>query len=64
MATLIETTLGVLHGSTRRCRPLRRLVESRLDPNDVRLLRRMRMGCCVTPLSTDRHQRIGTRERL
>jgi len=45
MATLIETTLGVLHGSTRPMQALRRLVESRLDPNDVRCCGRMRMGC-------------------
>jgi choline dehydrogenase-like flavoprotein len=45
-------------------RTLRRLLQSQLDPNDRRLLRRNADGMWLTPLSTDRHQRIGTRERL
>ena len=64
LATLIESALGVLHGSSRLVRTLRRLFQSRLDPNDRRLLRRNADGLCFTPLSTDRHQRVGTRERL
>ena len=53
-----------LHGSSRLVRALRRLLQSRLDPNDRRLLRRNADGLCFTPLSTNRHQRMGTRERL
>jgi len=64
MAMLIETAFGALRGSSRLVRTLRRLVQSRLDPNDRRLLRRNADGLCITPLSTDRHRRIGTRERL
>jgi len=64
LATLIESAFGVLHGSSRLMRTLRRLFQSRLDPNDRRLLRRNADGLCFTPLSSDRHQRVGTRERL
>ncbi len=64
IATLIESVIGALRGSSRPMRKLRRLLRSQLDPNDQRLLRRNADGLCFTPLSTDRHQRIGTRERL
>jgi choline dehydrogenase-like flavoprotein len=64
LATLTESAFGVLHGSSRPIRTLRRLFQSRLDPNDRRLLRRNADGLCFAPLSTDRHQRLGTRERL
>ncbi len=64
LATLTESAIGVLRGSTRIGRTLRRLVEARLDPNDARLIRRSADGLCFTPLSTDRHRRVGTRERL
>jgi choline dehydrogenase-like flavoprotein len=64
LATLTESAIGVLRGSSRLGRTLRRLFQSRLDPNDWRLLRRNADGLCFTPLSTDRHQRVGTRERL
>jgi choline dehydrogenase len=64
LATLIESAFGTLRSSSRLMRTLRRLFQSRLDPNDWRLLRRNADGLCFTPLSTYRHQRIGTRERL
>jgi choline dehydrogenase len=64
LATLTESAFGALRGSSRLMRTLRRLLQSRLDPNDLRLLRRGADGLCFTPLSTDRHQRVGTRERL
>jgi choline dehydrogenase-like flavoprotein len=41
-----------------------RLMEGLADPNDWRLLRRNADGLCFTPLTTHRHQRVGTRERL
>lgn len=41
-----------------------RLLEGQLDPNDRRLLRRNADGLCYTPLTTLRHRRSGTRERL
>ncbi len=64
LATVTDSAIGALHGSSRPVRALRRLLQSRLDPNDRRLLRRNADGLCFTPLSTDRHQRIGARERL
>ena len=64
LATLTEFAFGALRGSSRLMRTLRRLLQSRLDPNDMRLLRRGADGLCFTPLGTDRHRRVGTRERL
>jgi choline dehydrogenase len=64
LATVTESAFGALHGSSRPVRILRRLLQSRLDPNDRRLLRRNADGLWFTPLSTQRHQRVGTRERL
>jgi choline dehydrogenase-like flavoprotein len=64
LATLVESTFGVLRGSSRPVRALRRLLRSRLDPNDRRLLRHDADGLWLTPLTTERHQRVGTRERL
>ena len=64
LATLTESAFGALRGSSRLMRTLRRLLQSRLDPNDMRLLRRGADGLCFTPLGTDRHRRVGTRERL
>ena len=62
--TLADSAFGALHGSSRLVRTLRRMAQFRLDPNDQRLLRRAADGICFTPLSTDRHRRKGTRERL
>ena len=63
MATLTESAIAALRGSPRPVQALRQLVESRLDPNDRRVLQNSADGLCFTPLSTDRHQRVGTRER-
>ena len=64
LAAVTESAIAALHGSSRLVRALRRLLQSRLDLNDRRLLRRNADGLCFTPLSTNRHQRMGTRERL
>jgi choline dehydrogenase len=64
LATVTESAFGALHGSSRPVQILRRLLQSRLDPNDRRVLRRNADGLWFTPLSTKRHQRVGTRERL
>jgi choline dehydrogenase-like flavoprotein len=64
VSTFIESAIEALRVSPRPMRALRRLLVSLFDPNDWRLLRRNADGLCFTPLSTDRHQRIGTRERL
>jgi choline dehydrogenase-like flavoprotein len=64
LAMLIESAFGALRGSSRPVRKLRRLIQSRLDPNDRRLLKRNADGLWFTPLTTSHHQRVGTRERL
>lgn len=43
---------------------MRRLLRGEADPNDWRRLRQGSDGLCYMPLSTDWHQRKGTRERL
>jgi choline dehydrogenase len=62
--TIRDTARSVLRGSSRLLSAVMRLMEGLADPNDWRLLRRNADGLCFTPLSTDRHRRIGTRERL
>jgi choline dehydrogenase-like flavoprotein len=39
-------------------------IEAFLDPNDLRVVERDEVGARYVPLSTDRHQRTGARERL
>jgi choline dehydrogenase-like flavoprotein len=39
-------------------------LESLLDPNDRRSVERDEIGARYTPLTTENHQRVGTRERL
>ena len=50
-SAVTESAIAALHGSSRLVRALRRLLQSRLDPNDRRLLRRNADGLCFTPLS-------------
>jgi choline dehydrogenase-like flavoprotein len=64
IATIRDAARTVLRGSSRFLSAIMRLVEGLADPNDWRLLRRNADGLCFTPLTTDRHRRIGTRERL
>jgi choline dehydrogenase len=62
--TIKDSARDVLLGSSSLPRAIRRLVEGLADPNDQRLLRRNADGLCFTPLTTDGHRRVGTRERL
>jgi choline dehydrogenase-like flavoprotein len=39
-------------------------LEALHDPNDWRVVDRSEAGACYAPLTTDNHQRVGTRERL
>jgi choline dehydrogenase-like flavoprotein len=39
-------------------------LEALFDPNDWRVVERDEIGARYTPLTTDNHQRVGTRERL
>jgi len=43
---------------------LKWLIEGQLDPNDRRLVNADAIGLRYVPISTDKHARIGTRERL
>ncbi len=43
---------------------LRWLSEAGLDPNDWRHVTRNAEGLCSVPVTTERHRRVGTRERL
>jgi choline dehydrogenase len=62
--TIRNSAHAVLRGSSRLLRAIRRLMEGLADPNDQRLLRANADGLCFTPLTTDGHRRVGTRERL
>jgi choline dehydrogenase len=65
---LVKVTVGsaaaVLGGSNRLVAWLRLLVRSFGDPNDSRVLRNASEGLFFTPLTTRRHRRNGTRERV
>ena len=43
---------------------LARAIDTQLDPNDWELLCDNQVGLCYAPLTTHKHHRIGTRERL
>jgi choline dehydrogenase-like flavoprotein len=45
-------------------RPTRARLESQADPNDWRVVRDGEIGVRYTPLTTKKHQRVGTRERV
>jgi len=62
--TIRNSAHAVLRGSSRLLLAIRRLMEGLADPNDQRLLRANADGLCFTPLTTDGHRRVGTRERL
>jgi choline dehydrogenase len=63
METVLGSALAALRGP-RFLDRLWRLFESQADPNDRRTLRKARDGLCYTPLSTQHHNRYGTRERV
>jgi choline dehydrogenase len=60
---IADGAAAALHGR-RLLDRLWRLFETQADPNDRRTLRAARDGLCYTPLATDGHRRVGTRERL
>ena len=62
--TVTDSAAEVLLGTPRLLRALRRLLIGHADPNDRRVLRRNADGLCYTPLTTEHHRRVGTRERL
>src|SRR5208337_5000126 len=64
LRVLLESALVALDDGERPVEELWRLFEGHADPNDRRLAREGFEGLCYTPLSTSRHRRIGTRERV
>jgi choline dehydrogenase-like flavoprotein len=64
LRVLLDSALVALDDDGRPLEELRRLFEGQGDPNDRRLARGGFEGLCYTPLATDRHRRVGTRERL
>jgi choline dehydrogenase len=60
---IADGAAAALHGR-RLLDRLWRLFETQADPNDRRTLRAARDGLCYTPLTTNTHRRVGTRERL
>lgn len=62
--TVISTAWTVIFDGSSWTTAIRRLMRGEADPNDWRRLRQRADGLCYTPLSTDWHQRKGTRERL
>jgi choline dehydrogenase len=61
---LIRSAWSVVRGEPQWRAALRRLLKGEADPNDLGRLRRRAEGLCYVPLTTDVHQRIGTRERV
>jgi len=64
LATLFSSVRAAVHGGSAALRGLWRLFEGDADLNDARIAGSASPGVGYTPLSTARHQRVGTRERL
>jgi choline dehydrogenase-like flavoprotein len=64
LRTFISTAWRIIFDGSSWTTAIRRLMRGEADPNDWRRLRQRADGLCYTPLSTDWHQRKGTRERL
>src|SRR3984893_10345286 len=63
LRTFISTAWRIIFDGSSWTTAIRRLMRGEADPNDWRRLRQRADGLCYTPLSTDWHQRKGTRER-
>jgi len=64
LVTLANSAFKAFEESGNPIDQLRDLVESQLDPNDWRQVKRNAEGIRYTPLMTRNHQRAGTRERV
>jgi choline dehydrogenase-like flavoprotein len=64
LRVLLESALVALDDNARPVGELWRLFEDQADPNDRRVAREGFEGLCYTPLATNGHRRVGTRERL
>jgi choline dehydrogenase-like flavoprotein len=63
-ATVVSSIIEILREEGQLDERLRWLLESGLDPNDWRLIRENSTGIRYLPLTTRRHARNGTRERV
>lgn len=63
-ATVISSIIGILREEGQLDERLRWLLESGLDPNDWRLVRENSTGIRYLPLTTQKHARNGSRERV
>jgi choline dehydrogenase len=63
-ATVVSSIIAVLREEGQLDERLRWLLESGLDPNDWRLVRENSTGIRYLPLTTQKHTRNGSRERL
>ncbi|HUI21734.1 MAG TPA: GMC family oxidoreductase [Methylocella sp.] len=61
---VINSAWEILRAEPRWKVAIQRLLKGEADPNDQRLLRHRAEGLCYAPLTTDKHQRIGARERV
>ena len=61
---VVEATLAAMRATPRWWDRVRWFLTGWLDPNDRRLVRENAIGIRYAPLTTDRHRRVGTRERL
>jgi choline dehydrogenase-like flavoprotein len=62
--TILKSVKAAFKGIEEPIEDLRWLLAGGADPNDWRLVRDNAVGLHYTPLSTRKHKRIGTRERL
>lgn len=64
LRTVLRSSVAALRDAKDPWWSLHRLLETDADPNDARNAGPAAADVCYTPLSTDRHARVGTRERL
>ncbi len=64
LRTILLSAWEALKSDGRRFARLRWFFAAGFDPNDWRLVRDNAVGIRYTPLTTDNHRRVGTRERL
>jgi choline dehydrogenase-like flavoprotein len=61
---ILHSALEALGDESRPLESLKRLFARHADPNDIRAIRQSAEGLCYTPMTTRRHQRVGSRERV
>ncbi len=64
ITTLLDAARAAVSDGANLLPGLRNLLASRADPNDLGVSGSTALELCYTPLTTNKHQRTGTRERL